>query len=198
MSTIGSDLRYAVRSLLKSPGLSLAAILSLGLGIGANTTIFTWVQAVLFRPIPVASEPDRILIPAMTSREGRNRSWSYPNYRDFRDRSRLIDIVGQDDMTLSIAVDGQTERAWGGLVSGNYFDVIGLKPAAGRLFTAEDDKTPGAHPVLVLSHAYWQRRFAGDLSIVGREVSINNTPMTVIGVAPEGFIGSFFRRRGRR
>jgi macrolide transport system ATP-binding/permease protein len=191
VSTIGSDLRYAIRSLLKSPGLSLAAILSLGLGIGANTTIFTWVQAVLFRPIPVAADPDRILIPAMTSREGRNRSWSYPNYRDFRDRSRLVDITGQDDLTLSIAVDNQAERAWGALVSGNYFDVLGLRPAVGRLFTADDDKTPGGHPVIVLSHAYWQRRFAGDSSIVGRQVSVNNTPMTVIGVAPEGFIGSF-------
>jgi predicted permease len=191
VSTLGSDLRYAVRSLLKSPGLSLAAILSLGLGIGANTTIFTWVQAVLFRPIPGAAEPDRLLIPAMTSREGRPRSWSYPNYRDFRDRSTLVDFVAQDDMTMSIAVDGRAERAWGGLVSGNYFDVLGIKPALGRMFTAEDDKTPGGHPVVVLSHAYWQRRFAGDPSIVGRQVSVNNTPMTVIGVAPEGFLGSF-------
>jgi predicted permease len=186
-----SDLRYAVRSLLKSPGLSLAAILSLALGIGANTTIFTWVQAVLFRPIPGAAEPDRLLIPAMTSREGRPRSWSYPNYRDFRDRSTLVDYIAQDDMTMSVAVDGQAERAWGGLVSGNYFDVLGITPALGRLFTAEDDKSPGGHPVVVLSHAYWQRRFAGDPSIVGRQVIVNNTPMTVIGVAPEGFIGSF-------
>lgn len=186
-----SDLRYAVRSLLKSPGLSLAAILSLALGIGANTTIFTWVQAVLFRPIPVATQPDRILIPAMTSRQGGNRSFSYPNFRDFRDRSRLVDYIGQDDLTLSVAVDGQAERAWGAIVSGNYFDVLGIRPAVGRLLTPEDDKTPGAHPVLVLSHAYWQRRFAGDPGIVGREVSVNHTPMTVIGVAPEGFIGSF-------
>ncbi len=127
----------------------------------------------------------------MTSREGRPRSWSYPNYRDFRDRSTLVDFVAQDDTTMSIAVDGRAERAWGGLVSGNYFDVLGIRPALGRLFTAEDDKTPGGHPVVVLSHAYWQRRFAGDPSIVGRQVSVNNTPMTVIGVAPEGFIGSF-------
>lgn len=191
MSTLLSDLRHAVRSLLKSPGLTFAAILSLALGIGANTTIFTWVQAVLFRPIPVATDPDRILIPAMTSREGQSRSWSYPNYKDFHDRATLVDIVGQDDQTFSIAVDGVADRAWGGLVTGNYFAVMGLTPAAGRLFTQDDDKNPGGHPVVVLSHAYWQRRFAGDAAVIGKHVAINNVPMTIIGVAPEGFIGSF-------
>jgi predicted permease len=191
VSTILADLRYAVRSLLKNPGLTLAAVLSLGLGIGANTTIFTWVQAVLVRPIPGAAEPSGLLIAAMQNREGQSRSWSYPNYRDYRDRATLVDVVAQDDQTLNIAVDGTAERAWGGLVTGNYFPVIGVRPALGRLFTAEDDRKPGAHPVVVLSHAYWQRRFAGDTSIVGRQLTINNMPMTVIGVAPEGFIGSF-------
>jgi macrolide transport system ATP-binding/permease protein len=191
VSTLLSDLRHAVRSLLKSPGLTVAAVLSLALGIGANTTIFTWVQAVIFRPIPVATEPNRILIPAMTSREGQSRSWSYPNYKDFRDRATLVDIVAQDDQTFSIAIDGVADRAWGGLVTGNYFALMGVAPAAGRLFTQDDDKTPGGHPVVVLSHAYWQRRFAGDPAVIGKQLTINNAPMTVIGVAPQGFIGSF-------
>ena len=191
MSTLISDLRYSVRSLLKNPGLTVAAILSLGLGIGANTTIFTWVQAVLFRPIPVAADPASIRIAAMENREGQSRSWSYPNYQDFRDRATLVDVVAQDDQTYSIAVDDTAERTWGGLVSGNFFQVMGLRPAAGRLFTPQDDVTPGAHPVVVISHAYWQRRFSGDPGIVGRQVTINNTPMTVVGVAPVGFIGSF-------
>ena len=191
MSTLISDLRYSVRSLLKNPGLTVAAILSLGLGIGANTTIFTWVQAVLFRPIPVAADPGSIRIAAMENREGQSRSWSYPNYQDFRDRATLVDVVAQDDQTYSIAVDDTAERTWGGLVSGNFFQVMGLRPAAGRLFTAQDDVTPGGHPVVVISHAYWQRRFNGDPGIVGRQVTINNTPMTVVGVAPVGFIGSF-------
>ena len=191
MSTLLADVRYAVRSLLKSPGLTAAAVLSLGLGIGANTTIFTWVQAVLFRPIPVAADPGTIRIAAMENREGQSRSWSYPNWQDFSQRVTQMRVVAQDDQTFSIAVDDTAERAWGALVSGNYFDVMGVRPAAGRLFTAEDDVTPGGHPVAVISYAYWQRRFSGDASVVNKQVLINNAPITVVGVAPEGFIGSF-------
>jgi predicted permease len=191
VTTLISDVRYAVRSLLKNPGLTLAAVLSLGLGIGANTTIFTWVQAVLFRPIPMAADPGSIRIAAMQNREGQSRSWSYPNYQDFRDRATLVDVVAQDDQTYNIAVDDTAERAWGGLVSGNFFEVMGLRAAAGRLFTPQDDVTPGGHPVAVISYAYWQRRFSGDPSVVGKQVTINNAPMIIIGVAPEGFIGSF-------
>jgi predicted permease len=191
VSTLIADIRYAVRSLLKNPGLTAAAVLSLGLGIGANTTIFTWVQAVLFRPIPMAADPGAIRIAAMQNREGQSRSWSYPNYQDFRDRATLVEVVAQDDQTFSIAVDDSAERTWGGLVSGNFFEVMGLRPAAGRLLTPQDDVTPGGHPVAVISHAYWQRRFKGDPAIVGRAVTINNTPMTIVGVAPQGFIGSF-------
>ncbi len=186
-----AEIRYSVRSLLNSPGLTLAAVLSLGLGIGANTTIFTWVQAVLFRPIPVAADPGSLRIAAMENREGQSRSWSYPNFRDFRDRVTTMDVVAQDDQTYSIAVDHTAERAWGAIVSGNYFEVMGLGAAAGRLFTAQDDITPGGHPVAVISHAYWQRRFAGDPGVVGRQVTINSAPITIIGVAPEGFLGSF-------
>ncbi len=131
MSTLISDFRYSIRSLLKNPGLTVAAVLSLGLGIGANTTIFTWVQAVLFRPIPVAADPSTIRIAAMENREGQSRSWSYPNYQDFRDRATLIDVVAQDDQTFSIAVDDSAERTWGALVSGNYFQVMGLRCGGG-------------------------------------------------------------------
>jgi len=192
VSTLIADLRYSFRSLLKNPGLAVAAILSLGLGIGANTTIFTWVQAVLFRPIPLAADPSMIRVAAMENREGQSRSWSYPNFVDFRDRTKMMDVIAQDDQTFSIAVDDTAERTWGALVSGNYFDVMGIRPAAGRFFTAKDDVTPGGHPVAVLSYSNWQQRFAGDPSVVGKQVTINNTPITIIGVAPEGFIGSFF------
>lgn len=191
MTTLLADVRYSVRSLLKNAGLTLAAVLSLGLGIGANTTIFTWVQAVLFRPIPVAADPSSIRIASMENREGQSRWWSYPNFTDFRDRATLMDVIAQDDQTYSIAVDDTAERAWGGLVSGNYFQVMGLRPAAGRFFTAKEDVTPGGHPVAVISFAYWQRRFAGDPGVIGKQVTINNAPITIIGVTPEGFIGSF-------
>ena len=191
MSTLLSDLRYSVRSLLKNPGLTVAAILSLGLGIGANTTIFTWVQSTLFRPIPMAADPGSIRIAAMENRDGQSRSWSYPNYADFRDRATLVDVVAQDDQTFSFAVDDTAERTFGGVVTGNFFQVMGVRAAAGRLFTPQDDETPGGHPVVVISYAYWQRRFSGDPAVVGKQVTINNTPMTIVGVAPEGFIGSF-------
>jgi predicted permease len=191
VSTLVADLRYSVRSLLKNPGLTAAAILSLGLGIGANTTIFTWVQAILFRPIPAAADPATIRVAAMENRDGQSRSWSYPNFKDYRDRATLVDVVAQDDQTYNVAVDDSAERNWGGLVSGNYFQVIGVRAAAGRLFTPQDDVTPGAHPVAVISYAYWQQRFAGDPAIVGKQVTINNTPMTIVGVTQEGFIGAF-------
>ena len=176
---------------MNAPVLTMAAALSLGLGIGANTTIFTWVQAVLLRPIPGALDTDRVLVAAMENRDGQSRSWSYPNYRDVRDRATLFDVVAQDDQPMSIAVNGRAERAYGGLVSGNYFQFMGVQPALGRLIGPEDDRAAGGHPVAVLSYGYWQRRFAGAPSIVGTEVTINNTPMTIIGVAAEGFMGSF-------
>jgi predicted permease len=191
VNTLLQDLRSAMRSLLKTPTLTLAAIVSLGLGIGANTTVFTWVEAVLLDPVPGAHDPDRLYVTTLETREGRLRSWSYPNYRDFRDRTRLVNFVAQDDLAMSIAVGGQAERAYGAVVSGNYFQVMGVQPAVGRLLTPEDDRTPGGHPVTVLSHAYWQRRFASDPAIVGRGVTINNTPMTIVGVAQPGFLGSF-------
>lgn len=191
MSTLVADIRYSIRSLVKNPGLTLAAILSLGLGIGANTTIFTWVQAVLFRPIPMATDPASIRIAAMENREGASRSWSYPNYKDFRDRATMVEVVAQDDQTFNVAVDESAERSWGGLVSGNYFQVLGVPAAAGRMFTPQDDVTPGAHPVAVISYSYWQQRFAGDPSAVGKQVIVNNTPVTIVGVSAEGFIGAF-------
>lgn len=191
MSAILQDLRYATRSLLRTPLLTVAAVLSLGLGIGANTTVFTWVQAVLLRPVPGAADPDSLRVVIFETREGRPRSWSYPNFRDFSQRSEQLAIIGQDDLPLSIAVNGQAERAFGALVSGNYFRVLGVQPALGRLFTEDDDRAPNGHPVVVLGAAYWQRRFAGDPDIVGRDVTVNGSPMTVVGVAPDTFLGSF-------
>ena len=186
-----ADVRYAIRSLLKNPGLTLAAVVSLALGIGANTTIFTWVQAILFRPIPMAADPGSIRVAAMENRDGANRAWSYPNFKDFRERATLMDIVAQDDQTFNVAAGDTAQRDWGGMVSGNYFQVMGVHAAMGRLFTPQDDVTPGGHPVVVISYAYWDRRFGRDPSIVGRQVTVNNTPMTIIGVAPEGFLGAF-------
>ena len=191
MGTSVQDLRHAFRSLTKTPSLTIAAVLSLGLGIGANTTVFSWLQAVLLRPIPGAHESERINVVAIQTREGRDRSWSYPNYRDVANRATQAEFIAQANLPMSIAVEGRAERAYGGVVSGDYFQRLGVTAALGRVLTTEDDRNPGGHPVAVISHAYWQRRFAGDPGIVGREVTINNVPMSVIGVAPEGFLGSF-------
>ena len=191
MSILFQDLRYALRSLLHTPTLTIAAVLSLGLGIGANTTVFSWVQGVLLRPIPGALEPERLRVSVLDTREGQQRAWSYPNYRDFRDRSTLTDVVAQDDLPMSIAVAGQAERAFGGIVSGNYFRVLGVQAALGRVFNEADDRNPGGHHVAVISDSYWRRRFAADPEVIGREVTVNSVPMTVIGVTPPEFVGSF-------
>ena len=191
METLIHDVRHGFRSLIKSPGLTGAAIVSLALGIGANTTLFTWVKAVLLRPVPGASDPASLHVAVVTGRDGSRQFWSYPNYRDVRARATTFDIIVQGELVFSLAADGQSERAFGAIVPGNYFEVMGVGAAAGRLLTAGDDLTPGAHPVVVLSYPYWQRRFAGNPDIVGREVRINNTPFTVVGVTQRGFIGSF-------
>ncbi len=191
MGTLTQDVRHGFRALRKNPGLTTAAILSLALGIGANTTIFTWVKAVLLRPIPGASDPGSLFVAVMMTRDGIRHSWSHPNFQDVRDRATSFDMIAQDDLDLSLVADGHAERAFGALVSGNYFQVMGVGAAAGRLLTPTDDLTPGGHPVAVLSYPYWQRRFGGNRDIVGRDVIVNNVPLTVIGVAQEGFLGSF-------
>ena len=125
------------------------------------------------------------------SRDGIRDAWSYPDYRDIRDRATTFDPIAQADFFLNVAVDGQAERAYGAIVSGNYFNVMGVGAAAGRVLTPDDDRTPGGHPVVVLSYPYWQRRFGGDPSILGRAVVVNNVALTVVGVSQPGFIGSF-------
>ncbi|MGH9350031.1 MAG: ABC transporter permease [Vicinamibacterales bacterium] len=184
------DLRYSVRMVLKNPGVTAAAVLSLALGIGANATIFTWVKSVLLNPLPAVPEPGRLLVLAPSARDGSERSLSYPNFRDIRDRARTFDLIGQDDTLLSISDGTRADRAFGMLVSGNYFDVVGVKPILGRTFLPSEDTTPSGAPVLVLSHAFWQRRFAGASAVVGQTLKANNRPYTVIGVMPEGFLGT--------
>ena len=184
------DLRYSLRMLLKNPGVTAAAVLSLALGIGANATIFTWVKSVLLNPLPQVPEPDRMWVLAPSARDGRERSLSYPNYRDLRDRATTFDLIGMEDVLLSVSDGTRADRAFGMLVTGNYFDVVGLRPALGRTFLPAEDKTPSGAPVIVLSHAFWQRRFAGSAAVIGQSVKVNDRPYTVIGVMPEGFLGT--------
>jgi predicted permease len=184
------DLRYSVRMLLKNPGVTAAAVLSLALGIGANATIFTWVKSVLLNPLPAVPNPGRMFVLTASARDGSERSFSYPNFRDIRTHARTFEPIAQDEVLLSISDGQQAERAFGMLVSGNYFDVVGTRPLLGRTFIKAEDATPGGAPVMVISEAYWQRRFGGDPSIVGRSINVNDRPYTLIGVMPPDFLGT--------
>ncbi len=191
MGILRQDLKYAIRMLMKHPGFTLIAVLSLALGIGANTTVFSWVSAILLEPLPGTSDAGRLVVPEFQGRNDSNISLSYPDYVDYRDRNSVFSgIIVHDIEALSLGYDDQAERIWAEVVSGNYFDVLGVRPGPGRAFLPEEDTTPGTHPVVVLSHGLWQRRFGGDPETVGRIVQLNKHPFTVIGVAPEGFQGT--------
>ncbi|MFN7931419.1 MAG: ABC transporter permease [Blastocatellia bacterium] len=191
MTMLLQDLRYALRVLRKSPGFTLIAVLSLALGIGANTAIFSLVNTVLLRSLPVAN-PRQVVAVNMTMNKGTEYIVaSYPNYRDLRDRNEVLaGLIAYRPVPLSLSVEGRNERLFGYLATGNYFDVLGVKAVLGRAFTADDDRAPGAHPVAVMSYAFWQNRFGGDPNIVGKAVILNGHKFTVIGVAPNGFYGT--------
>jgi predicted permease len=185
------DLSYGYRMLLKNRGLTVVAIITLGIGIGANTAIFSLINKVLLRPLPVVAEQERVFAVNHTTKRGWVFStFSYPNYRDMRDRNDVMaGLVAYEFAPANLSYDGINERVWGYLVSGNYFEILGARAAIGRLISPEEDRLPGAHPVAVISHRCWQRRFGGDPSVVGRELIVNGRDFTVIGVAPPQFIG---------
>ena len=184
------DLRYGARMLRKHKGFSAVAVLTLALGIGANTAIFSLLNTALFRPLPIA-QPEQVV--SLSNNEGALRfsGFSYPNYRDLRDRNNVFsDLLAYRFAPLSLSHDGINERVWGYIVSGNYFDVLGVKPLLGRTITLDDDRNRGAHPVVVLSHQCWQQRFGGNPSVIGKNIIVNGGSYTVIGVAPQGFYGT--------
>ena len=192
MSTIWQDLRYATRVLLKSPGFTLVVVLSLALGIGANTAIFSIVNAYLLRPMPV-DNPDRLVAVYFTApRWGSELGWlSYPELLDYRKQDTgLTDIMGSTGIPLSMTDGAESELIWGEIVTGNYFSGLGVHPLVGRGFLPEEDRAPGQKPVCVLNYSFWQRRFQGDPKVVGKTIKINDHPLTVVGVAPHGFIGT--------
>jgi predicted permease len=165
-------------------------VLSLALGIGVNTSIFSLGNALLFRPLPVEA-PDR-LVAVFTATRGMegNRHTSYPDYQDLRDRSAVFSgVAAHFYHPMGLKADGQAEVVMGQTVSWNYFEVLGVKPLLGRTFLPHEDQTPDSHPVAVLSHRAWERRFGSDPEILGKTVQINSYPFTVVGVAPKGFTG---------
>jgi putative ABC transport system permease protein len=188
------DLRLALRGLRRSPLFSAVAILSLALGIGANTAIFTLIDQILLRKLPVANPDQLVMLFQRGSHNGSNmglRMHSYPIYQDIQQRAEpLAEVLCRRLVPASVSIDNRTERVQAEMVSGNYFTMLGVKPAIGRVFnSAEDDRTYMGQPVVVLSYDYWTNRFARDPSVLGRKILVNDYAMEIVGVSARGFAG---------
>jgi macrolide transport system ATP-binding/permease protein len=191
VTTFVQDLRIALRSFLKQRAFTTAALLSLALGLGANTTIFTLINAAFLTPLPV-KDVDRLV--AVYTTDVSHPGYlpvSYLNFEDFRDHNEVVSkLVAVQWLMVSLTGGDAPERAFCQIVSGSYFDVLKVRASRGHTFLPEDDSAPGRNPVAVISHGLWQRRFGGDPNLVGRKVSINNHAFTIIGITPEGFKGT--------
>ena len=193
IQTTGQDIRYALRLLRRSPLFTVTAALSLAIGIGANTTIFSIASALLLRPLPGLSDPSRLVDIGRTQNGSGFDNLSYPNYRDYRERQKsLTDVYAArpDPVPLSLATSSDAVRIYGAVVSANYFAILGVRPLLGRTLQDRDDAPGNSHSVAVLSYDLWARTFGGDQSIVGQTISLNNRPFMVVGVAPAGFQGT--------
>jgi predicted permease len=185
------DLRNAVRTISRMPGLAAVIILSLAIGIGANTTILSWIQMILFQPIPGVSGASNFLLVEPRSETGGYPGASWLEYRDLQTRvPALRDIVATQMVPFNVGEPGQSERTFGQLVSGNYFSALGLKPAIGRFIRPEEAERPGTEPVVVISYDYWQTRFRGAPGVVGQKMRVNERDLIVVGVAPRDFQGT--------
>ncbi len=193
MHTFLQDLRYGARTLGKNLGVTVVAVITLALGIGANTAIFSGVSAFVFRPLPVPQADELVRPMELTEDRGTADEFSYPDFVDYRDQNSVFSGMFAEDM-IQVAIGTETENdvIWGQAVSGNYFDVLRVTPAMGRAFAPDEDKTPASHPVVVISHSLWERRLGSDPQIVGKTVQLNGKPYNVIGVAPETFKGTKF------
>jgi predicted permease len=192
METLWQDIRYGIRTLRQNLAVTAIAVLTLALGIGANTAIFSMVNSILLKPLPVRDAGRLVVLGERQSKGSLQPQFSLPEYRDVRGQTRG---VFSDLAALQIGVDGlsaggRADRVLTNYVSGSFFSMMGIRPALGRFILPSEGETPGADPVVVLSYAYWQARFAGDRGIVGRKVSIDGQPATIVGVAPEGFFGT--------
>src|SRR6266478_6256808 len=197
MQTVWQDARYGLQVLAKNPGFSLIAILTLALGIGANTAIFSLLNQVLLRRLPVRNPSELVVLKSPGPKRGHvwsdgddSEIFSYPLYKGLAKNTAVFDgVMARYEFAASIASHGQTDRGSGELVTGNYFEVLGVRSALGRVLSPADDDVQGAHPVLVLSHAYWTRHFGGDAGVLNQTILVNNTEMTIVGVAQPGFSG---------
>ncbi len=194
MHTLWRDIRHGSRALRKNPSFAVVVVLTLGLGIGANTAIFSLMDQVLLRSLPVRDPASLVLFDgpgAFMGRTYNDHTFSYPMYTDFRDRGGDVftGVLARFPTSMTVVWKGQAERAAGELVSGNYFDLLGIRPALGRVLTAADDRTPGGHPLAVLSYGYWMRRFGGDPAVLNQTINVNGHPLSIVGVTSQGFAG---------
>ncbi|HEU4933871.1 MAG TPA: ABC transporter permease [Pyrinomonadaceae bacterium] len=193
MRGLFQSLGHSVRRLLKNPGLTLIIALSIGLGIGANTTVFTWMESLVLNPYPLVRDSDRLMAVNVTTGDGKdNLPVSYPTYVDWREQSKSFNGLVAHTLArfnLRKGSDAAGEPVWAEMASGNYFDVLGVPAAFGRTFVPDEERN--AARVAVLSHSLWQRRFGGDVSVIGKQILLNGTDVTIIGIAPDGFKGVF-------
>jgi putative ABC transport system permease protein len=190
MQTLWQDMRYGARMLGKNPGFTLIAVVTLALGVGANSLIFSLVNALLLRPLPVEKPEQLAAVYTSDFSSTQYGASSYPDYVDFRDRNQVFSgTVVYMPTAFSLNVGGVNERAFGEVVSGNYFSTLGVKPALGRGFLPEEDRTPGERAVVVIGYKLWQNRFGGDPAVVGRAIKLNGHSFTIVGVAPEKYSG---------
>src|ERR1700674_681878 len=197
MQTVWQDVRYGLRMLAKNPGFTFIAILTLALGIGANTAIFSLLNQVLLRRLPVRNPQELVVLKSPGPKRGHvwsdgddSEIFSYPVYKGLAKNTTVFDgMFARFQFAASIASHGQTDRGSGELVTGNYLEVLGVHAALGRLLSPADDDVQGAHPVAVLSHAYWMRHFGGEAGALNQTILVNNAELTIVGVAQAGFSG---------
>jgi len=191
MGTLSQDIRYGFRMLVKNPGFTTVAVLTLALGIGANTAIFTLINTLLLRPLPVVKNPQQLVLVT----DGGNASLGYPLYEQLRDDSRLFSglfaatSISKRSVAVTDANGTPTEPVWARAVSGNFFSILGVPAMAGRTFTPNDDRPGNAQAVAVISYSYWQRRFGLDPAVIGKRIVLDEVPFVIIGAAPPGFFG---------
>jgi hypothetical protein len=187
------DIQFALRSFRKSPVFTVVAVLSMALRIGANTAIFSLIDQLILRPLPIRDPQAVVLLKGAGFHYGSNHGinmLSYPMYQDIRDRNTVFSgMMCRASLTANIGTSSQVEIVQSELVSGNYFPLLGISAVLGRLFAAADDLRAGAHPYAVISYAYWRSRFAGDRHVIGKTIRYNDYPVTVIGVSQPGFEG---------
>ncbi|HEX7798636.1 MAG TPA: ABC transporter permease [Vicinamibacterales bacterium] len=189
VDNIRADIRYGTRWLRRSPGFAMAAVFSIALGICANTAIFSLVNALLLKLMPVDDPQSLVFLSRSDDRSGLASSFSYPFFRQLEEAHALERAVARASFEPNVEAGDAAERVSGEMVSGEYFHLLGVRPHLGRLLTQDDNRIPGGHPLVVLSYVYWQRRFGGDAQVVGKSIRVNTHPMTIVGVTPAEFTG---------